>query len=340
MKNYIYTLVFVLITVLGFAQNCQPVRDSREFMMIKNRILQQRGPAAFQASIEVAQVYCLSSLQAKDIASTLISERDKADFLIYAYPNITDVQNFFVTFDVFRSFGMAIQLYHQTMGQMMNTSNVIVPKPAPVPSYNGRSNCNNPSNKITFDNFMRTITPSMDSRNRAKNILNFTLNGCVTSQQAIQMASLISDENIRLDVLNRMIPNIFDLDNYSQATSILTTENQRNIFLQNLNGLNPNNNTICEMPEKDFRVFFQTVQKRSFDSDKISEINTSLEQRCLTSDQVKELITVSSFESTRLEIAKKMYDNCIDKQNYFKVNDNLKMSSSREDLNNYIQSRR
>ena len=340
MKNYIYTFLFLLFTVHGYTQNCHTVRDSREFMMIKNRMLQQRGPAAFQASIEIAQAYCLSSLQAKDIASILISEREKADFLIYAYPNISDVQNFFIVFDVFRSFGMAIQLYHQTMGQILNTSNAVIPKPAPVPLYNGRSNCNNLSNKTAFENVLRTITPNMDSRNRAKNILNFTLNGCVTSQQAIQLGALIADENIRLDVLNRMIPNIYDLDNYSQATTILNTENQRTIFLQNLNGLNPNNNTICEMPEKDFRVFFQTVQKRSFDSDKISEINTSLEQRCLTSDQVKELITVSSFESTRLEIAKKMYDNCIDKQNYFKVNDNLKMSSSREELNNYIQSKR
>jgi hypothetical protein len=46
-----------------------------------------------------------------------------------------------------------------------------------------------------------------------------------------------------------------------------------------------------------------------------------------------------SFESTRLEFAKWAYDGTIDRQNYWKLEDEFSFSSSKTELSQHIQGR-
>ena len=53
-------------------------------------------------------------------------------------------------------------------------------------------------------------------------------------------------------------------------------------------------------------------------------------------EQVYRILLMFSFESTKLKVAKFAYNYCVDKRNYYRVNDAFTFSSSIRELNNYI----
>ena len=62
--------------------------------------------------------------------------------------------------------------------------------------------------------------------------------------------------------------------------------------------------------------------------------------QCLTTDQVKQVMDLFTFEETKLDWAKMAYDKTYDIGNYWMLNDNFTFSSSIDELNTYIESRR
>ena len=62
-----------------------------------------------------------------------------------------------------------------------------------------------------------------------------------------------------------------------------------------------------------------------------------IDQNNFTSDQVKYLMQLFSFENNRLDIAKFAYRNTVDQRNYFVVYDALSHSNSKEQLADFIR---
>lgn len=94
------------------------------------------------------------------------------------------------------------------------------------------------------------------------------------------------------------------------------------------------------MTDMDFRNAKSSISSKSFEDTKLSVAKQITEANCLKSLQVKEVMELFSFESTRLEFAKFAWDFTFDRKNYFKVNDAFTFESSVDDLNNYIQDRK
>ena len=350
----IVLIITIFISLESFGQlNCNGIISQRDFITIKNSIFQSRGFQSFQLAMDASRNYCFSALQAKDIASTLSTERDRFDFLKSAYPNIVDKENFIDVLDAFRSFSQAFRLYHETVGMMgapnnnnFNNHNHNHNNNQPVPVYNGRKNCNTPATFTQINQVKMQNQNTNDNRVKARNILDLTLQGCVTTAQAMELANGITDETIMLDVLKRMLPNIFDVDNYCTAQLLLLIPNNKNDFRNYvLNGgnanVNPNmpNMANCAMNDEEFRMFHDATQKLSFDNDKVLQIKTTLKNRCLRATQIKQLMDLTPFDNSKIEIAKMMYDNCVDKNVYYLVNESFRMSSSVKSLNQYIQTR-
>jgi hypothetical protein len=90
------------------------------------------------------------------------------------------------------------------------------------------------------------------------------------------------------------------------------------------------------MSQQDFSGVKASIMSKSFESTKIEIAKQVLGQRCMTSAQVKELISIFDFEATRLDFAKFAYGRTFDIGNYYMVNDAFDFESSISDLNNYI----
>lgn len=92
---------------------------------------------------------------------------------------------------------------------------------------------------------------------------------------------------------------------------------------------------MCMSP-MEFMQLKNSIENKSFESSKLQIAKQALAYNYFTSAQVTDLMSVFSFESTRLDFAKSAYARVIDKQNYYLVNDVFSFSSSIQDLNQYI----
>ena len=91
------------------------------------------------------------------------------------------------------------------------------------------------------------------------------------------------------------------------------------------------------MTDQDFAAAKGKVEKESFESSKVRRVKQISDANYLLSSQVKELLEVLSFESSRLEYSKYAYPKTYDQANYEIVKEGLKHSKSRDELGAFLK---
>ena len=94
------------------------------------------------------------------------------------------------------------------------------------------------------------------------------------------------------------------------------------------------------MAEGDFSSALSTIQNQGFEESKLSTAKQIAGGNCLSAGQIADICKAFGFEETKLAFAKFAYKRCTEPQNYFKVNNVFGFSSSVDDLNAFIQSKR
>ncbi len=152
--------------------------------------------------------------------------------------------------------------------------------------------------------------------------------------------------------------NVNDPNYYPPATTTTTVQQTHTTIVnpqiqQPINPILPANNPPvyvmpgyngpvgCSWPanQQDFQSMKSSIASKSFEDTKLQVAKQILNSNCLTSSQVREVMDVFSFESSKLDFAKYAYGYTFDIGNYYKVNDAFTFSSSIDDLNSYIQGR-
>lgn len=90
------------------------------------------------------------------------------------------------------------------------------------------------------------------------------------------------------------------------------------------------------MDETAFSQAYNSIKSKDFESSKLTVAKQVINNNCLTSDQVKRVMLIFDFETTRLDFAKHAYGYTYDIGNYYLLNDAFTFESSIDDLNNYI----
>ncbi|MFN4121840.1 MAG: DUF4476 domain-containing protein [Flavobacteriales bacterium] len=95
----------------------------------------------------------------------------------------------------------------------------------------------------------------------------------------------------------------------------------------------------CPWPMKnnDFNAAKNSIKKSSFEDDKLNTAKQIVRVNCITTEQVKELIKLMSFEESKLDFAKFAYSRTYDLGNYFQVNEAFTFSSSEEQISEFIE---
>ncbi|THU40903.1 DUF4476 domain-containing protein [Niastella caeni] len=101
----------------------------------------------------------------------------------------------------------------------------------------------------------------------------------------------------------------------------------------------PRNTNVIPKPIADetFNAFKETIARESFDDSRMAIARPIVDQNYFTSAQAKQLVSMFSFESSKLEIAKYMYGKTIDPKNYFVVYNAFSFSKSKEELAEFIR---
>lgn len=94
----------------------------------------------------------------------------------------------------------------------------------------------------------------------------------------------------------------------------------------------------CPMPVggAEFSQMKKSIEAKSFEESKFTVAKQIVNNNCLLSSQVKQILLLFSFEQTRLDFAKYCYGYTYDIGNYYKINDAFSFESSIDELNEYI----
>ena len=90
------------------------------------------------------------------------------------------------------------------------------------------------------------------------------------------------------------------------------------------------------MSSYDFSQARESLRKEWFENKRLATAKQIIERNYFTSQQVKELMLLFTFENNRLDIAKYAYSKTVDKRNYSVVNDAFTFNS-KEKLDQYIR---
>lgn len=93
-----------------------------------------------------------------------------------------------------------------------------------------------------------------------------------------------------------------------------------------------NNNYRMPMQQNDFNQLMSVMESKSFESSKQQIAAGALGNNYFTSEQIRQMLNVFTFESTKIAVAKKAYDRVVDPEKFYVVYNSFTFESSIDDL--------
>lgn len=326
MKKIYSFLSLVLLSVASFAQNTSNLivfsEDGLKFYLILNGIRQNDVPVTNVKVVDLNQPY---------YSAKIIFEDTKQPILEKKYLQVTDVENngpLEVTYkikrnnkqvNVLRFFSQVpisqaipvsqdVQVFHYNVNPMPEISTTVVTQETTVTSGSVGNTNTNISTGTNTSNTNVSVNMGGIGVNMNVNVNDPTYNSSTTS---------------------------------TSYTTTTTTSNSNNYNNNTTVQNNSNTSTSCDaayaMSNSSFSSAKQTITKQSFEDTKLTTVKQILKSNCLSSAQIKEMMLLFNFEANRLEVAKAAHNRCVDKNNYFLLNDAFQFESSVEELNESIK---
>jgi len=364
-KRILLILAVITCSFGAFAQNMcnNPINTTYFNSEYANINSMSNYTSKINYATSFANNNCLYSYQIKQVTQLFFNDQDKLTFAKAAYRNCWDKDNFYDVYDAFAYFSNVFRLHDYVLSQKGQNSTIITntntfydyPNYA-YPDHNtyfGITGCNFPLDEITFYNSYNGFRMSkMLESAKLTSIKDYINTNCLSTAQIMKLTSILTTESYRLDLLKAVYLRAYDRGNYNYANQLLTNQTYKLDFdaflkLNGNNNNNNNNNTIiinnnngCTVTITDMTDIKKSINAASFDNTKVTTAKQILSaKKCFTVTQIKEILVLFSFESSKLEVAKYAFDFCIDKSNYYQVNDVFSFSSSKDDLSNYVQGR-
>ena len=154
--------------------------------------------------------------------------------------------------------------------------------------------------------------------------------------------------NMNMNVSGNNLDNV-ETTSYSSTTTTTTTTTSwgDNTYTEsttttnngweddsNLGNSSSFSNTDCEV--QNVERILNAIENESFNDDKMMVAKQATNKKCLSVQQIKQIMDKFSFEDNKLEFAKSAYSNCLNKDEYYMVNESFTFSSSKSELNDYI----
>ncbi len=338
MKKIIITSILALFFTASYAQIKGSLtiytKEGEKIWVIKNGVKQNKEAATNVVITDIADKYFKVKVIIDDESMTSIDNQIQMIDVDEKMCNIT-----YELRKKKNSYGLSIISWDPVNeGNVKVTENrsnneVVQPKEEPIQANVGISN--NGMNQTT------TTGQTQTNVGMGQNGANIT----------------IKDPELGVDFnMNMNIPNGQGTVTSSTTTTTTTTRTGNNTNVERVvtpqpktesreiqkHPNNPNQTRGCysAMPAGDFNDAKAQVKKSPFADGKLTLAKQITESNCLSVLQIKEIAKEFSFEDNKLEYLKFAYDFTFEKNKYYLVNDVLSFSSSEDELNSYIQSKK
>lgn len=188
-----------------------------------------------------------------------------------------------------------------------------------------------------------TVIIADPSRTGTTSTTTTTTNGAGTTQQTTTTTTSGSPNAAGVNMnVGGVGMNVVIYDNMGGTTTQQTTTTTTTTGATTVQQPQPVQDDKCHwaMSATDFANAKASVEKQSFEDDKLKVAKQILSSNCMSSAQVKQIMTMFSYEETKLEWAKFAYGKTTDPQNYYQLNDGFTYSSSVDALNAYIETQK
>ena len=128
-----------------------------------------------------------------------------------------------------------------------------------------------------------------------------------------------------------------DRNNRDYDNDDVDDRDDRNYDDRNNNDPRYDNNYSRAMNNLDFTQAKESLRREWFENSRVTAAKQIIDQNYFTSEQVKEMVLLFTFENNRLDLAKYAYGKTIDKGNYFMVNEAFTFNNNKEALKEYIR---
>jgi hypothetical protein len=214
-------------------------------------------------------------------------------------------------------------------------------------------NCAGPMNPRAFQVQLQQLhgNPTDDSRLRAatQTILPF----CLNSSQVYQVCRAFADDHFRLEFALAAYENVVDPDNFYDVYDALDRKSSAFRLHDMLSG-NINYDVVvveqvpipeppmpvCEVSASEMSEIKDLVKSASFKDSMEKQAKMMVKSKqCFRADQIVDLLSVFSFDDSKLAVAKFAFDYCIDRQNYYRVVNAFTFKGAQDDLMKFITER-
>jgi len=360
-KQYLLILFLsLLLPLISIAQNntCnQPIADFL-YQQQLNKVTQPSNDAErLNRARLVVNNYCLSSFQVKGLAETFRGDDARLEFARLAYIRVFDKQNFYEVYNAFAYFSTVFRLHDFVLEQRNDISNPSITSPTTNPNtnfpnliypnyvgYQGVSNCGMPIDDHDFNLLAQDLLRLTAETGRLNRLNTIGSNYCLSTEQAMKFASLLENEDNRLLFLKNTYNSVFDLGNYRQAGQLFRSRTIQDQFIIFINSRTDRNNfdsqvQLCQISATDYNEIKTRISTISFDNEKLNTIKSIMRvKRCFTVEQIKDLAPLFGF--TTIEFVKFAYDYTKDVDNFYKLTDVFTFSSDKEEILNFIETKR
>lgn len=97
---------------------------------------------------------------------------------------------------------------------------------------------------------------------------------------------------------------------------------------------------VCEVTPADMDEIRELVKAATFKDSMEKQAKMMVKSKqCFRADQIVELLSIMTYDDSKLAVAKYAFDYCIDTQNYYRVVNSFTFKSYKDDLTKFIEER-
>lgn len=93
------------------------------------------------------------------------------------------------------------------------------------------------------------------------------------------------------------------------------------------------------LSDADFKKIVKTITATKYETKKLDTLNTLITGNDFSTDQVRQLMNLFSFESNKLAVAKLLYDHTVDTKNYGTLSANFNFADNKEAFKKFLAGR-
>lgn len=191
---------------------------------------------------------------------------------------------------------------------------------------------------VTTEASQTQVTTTVVDQNVATNPGGVNMNVNVVDPVTGEAVNMNMNVNVNVTDVQTSQTTVVTTTTTTTTDNVVVTNNQPDYYV--MPGYNGPIGCHWPMSDPDFSGAMQSINSKSFESDKLTIAKQILGSNCMTCNQIKTIMLAFSFEDSRLDFAKYAYGYVYDPGNFYKLNDAFTFSSSIDELNEYINGRR